>query len=303
MSPARRSADHARLATLVVEALDRIATPGARFEVLDRALLLAKAESLPTEPSALLEFVDGPLYEAVLAILGPGAATLLLEQLGVLIARSGVVPASQSEPPVASGPRTIPAPGPKADHGTRKRSDVVPSSSRRGSGAYAKPPSGRPSVPEVRMGYKSAPARRNTLTYEAGELFAEQNGEQEPNRSQRVVVVDDDPNYRRAMVRMLDASGYEVNAAPNGQTALWMCDKLHPDLVVTDYELGDTNGIDLADEITRRLGAKAPPIILVTASAALPKHQPNIARVMVKSIDDDSLIDAAAELLAKPMPD
>jgi CheY-like chemotaxis protein len=276
--PEARRTDRARLAALIVEALDRIATPTARYEVLDRALMLAKRDSLPTQAGELLEFVDGPLHQAVLAILDGDAAELLHEHLGVLIARAGY----EANAPRTAGPNTLPPPTPTP------ASDVVPASSRRGSGAYVKPHA-------TRRQRKTAGGdwRHSTLGYNASTLMGESTGKE------RVVVVDDDPGYRRALVRLLDAVGYEVNAAPNVDTALWMCEKLRPDLVVTDYELGESNGVALAGEINRRMGDEAPPIILVTASAALPKLQSGIARVMVKSVNDDSIVGAAAELISK----
>jgi CheY-like chemotaxis protein len=283
MSPARNSADRTKLATLIVEALDRIATPDARFEVLDRALLLARSDSLPTEPQALWAFVDGPLHAAVLAILGRDAAELLLEQLGVLIARSGIP--QSSDAPAPSGPQTLPPPAHR-----RATSDVVPCATRPGAGAHARPVALTESTPKAP---RAAP-RHSTLTYQSNALLF---GDSE---RQRVLVVDDDEHYRRALSRLLDAHGYDVNAAPNGKTALWMIEKLRPDLVVTDYELGDTDGVTLADEIKQRLGEQAPPVILVTASAALPKATGSIARILVKSVSDTTLVDAAAELLAKP---
>lgn len=268
-----RRAPRAKLAALIVEALDRIATPAARYEVLDRALLLAKRDALPTAAEELLDFVDGPLHQAVHAIIGADAADLLHEHLGILIARAGY---ETDSTPTPSGPRTLP---PKPAPG--KISDVVPSSSRNGSGAYVKPPAVRA---------RSSETRHHTVSYNPSTLLG-------PSSRSRVVVVDDDAGYRRALMRVLDAAGHEVNAAPNTETALWMCEKLHPDLVVTDYELGDSDGVALAAEINRRMGEQAPIIILVTGSATLPKRHPGIARVMVKSVDDGSLVAAVEELL------
>ncbi len=271
-----RRATRAKLAALIVEALDRIATPVARYEVLDRALLLAKRDALPTAAEELLDFVDGPLHQAVHAIIGAEAAEMLHEHLGVLIARAGY----EADPsPAPSGPRTLP-PMPAAGDAI---SDVAPSSSRHGSGAYIKPPSVRSRPSET---------RHHTLSYNPSTLLGSSD-------RRRIVVVDDDPAYRRALSRLLDAVGYEVNAAPNIETALWMCEKLQPDLVVTDYELGDANGLALAGEINRRMGDRAPAIILVTGSTTLPKECAGVARVMVKSVDDGALV-AAVEALLRP---
>ena len=302
-----RSGEHARLAALVIQALDKVATPDVRYAVLDRALMLAKVDSLPSEPDSLLDFVDGPLHEAVFAILGLDAAVLLLDQLSTLSSPSDPLRANpgQQQPVRRSAPKTLPNTRPTDDQSA---------ASGYGSGAFVKPPEARrrrsaqasaferkeeppPSVAPRSEGLRSEGPRSEGLRSEGP---GSEGPRSEGPRSEipSVVVVDDEPNYRRALVRLLDSSGYAVNAAPNGGTALWMCERLQPDLVVTDYDLGDTNGLALAEEIKRRLGANAPPIILVTASATLPKQQPSVARVMGKCLDDSSLVVAAAEVLA-----
>ncbi|MCH0538866.1 response regulator [Streptomyces sp. MUM 203J] len=61
----------------------------------------------------------------------------------------------------------------------------------------------------------------------------------------RVLVVDDEPQIVRALVINLKARRYEVDAAPDGATALDMAVNRHPDVVILDLGLPDMDGVDV----------------------------------------------------------
>lgn len=61
----------------------------------------------------------------------------------------------------------------------------------------------------------------------------------------RVLVVDDEPQIVRALVINLKARKYEVDAAPDGATALQLAAARHPDVVVLDLGLPDMDGVDV----------------------------------------------------------
>jgi two-component system KDP operon response regulator KdpE len=61
----------------------------------------------------------------------------------------------------------------------------------------------------------------------------------------RVLVVDDEPQIIRALVINLQARAYEVDAAPDGATALELAAARHPDVVVLDLGLPDMDGVDV----------------------------------------------------------
>ncbi|MGB3536076.1 MAG: response regulator transcription factor [Microcoleaceae cyanobacterium] len=70
--------------------------------------------------------------------------------------------------------------------------------------------------------------------------------------SAKILVVDDDPAIRNLITRYLSQQDYEVEAAKDGQIALEMFDKFHPDLVVLDVNLPDTTGFALCQEMQTR---------------------------------------------------
>ncbi|HEX4776702.1 MAG TPA: response regulator [Acidimicrobiia bacterium] len=61
----------------------------------------------------------------------------------------------------------------------------------------------------------------------------------------RVLVVDDEPQIRRALGINLRARGYDVDLAENGEVALDLAARHHPDAVVLDLGLPGIDGIDV----------------------------------------------------------
>ena len=61
----------------------------------------------------------------------------------------------------------------------------------------------------------------------------------------RVLVVDDEPQILRALGINLRARGYEVDLAPDGERALDVAARHHPDVVVLDLGLPGLDGVDV----------------------------------------------------------
>ena len=77
----------------------------------------------------------------------------------------------------------------------------------------------------------------------------------------RVLVVDDEPQIRRALGTNLKARGYEVDLAGTGEEALLMAADHHPDVVILDIGLPGIDGI----EVVRGLrGWTTVPIIMLS---------------------------------------
>ncbi|MEE4541267.1 response regulator [Streptomyces sp. V4-01] len=81
----------------------------------------------------------------------------------------------------------------------------------------------------------------------------------------RVLVVDDEPQIVRALVINLRARKYEVDAAPDGATALRLAAERHPDVVLLDLGLPDMDGVDV---IAGLRGWTRVPIIVLSARHA-----------------------------------
>jgi excisionase family DNA binding protein len=73
-----------------------------------------------------------------------------------------------------------------------------------------------------------------------------------PTRRARVLVVDDDALFNRALRRELERRGVEVLVAERGVDALLLMGSAKPDLVLLDLQLPDIDGL----EVTKRLRAR-----------------------------------------------
>lgn len=81
----------------------------------------------------------------------------------------------------------------------------------------------------------------------------------------RLLVVDDDESNRDLLSRRLRRSGYEVEAAEDGQHALDMLATRAFDLVLLDNMMPGLSGIDVLRALREKYSASGMPIIMVTA--------------------------------------
>jgi two-component system OmpR family response regulator len=77
-----------------------------------------------------------------------------------------------------------------------------------------------------------------------------------------ILVVDDDPQIRFLVSRLLRANGYRVSAAANGREMNEFLQGAPVDLIVLDVMLPGTSGFDLCSELRR---SSAVPVIMLTA--------------------------------------
>ncbi len=80
----------------------------------------------------------------------------------------------------------------------------------------------------------------------------------------RILVVDDDPELRAALVMALQEDGFTVDEAADGVQALERIADAGPDVLLVDYGLPRLSGDDLVRRL-RALGVNAP-VVLVTAA-------------------------------------
>jgi len=80
-----------------------------------------------------------------------------------------------------------------------------------------------------------------------------------------VLVVDDDREIVRLVGAYLEQAGYRVQKAYDGETALHILRREHPDLVVLDLMLPDRDGWDITHLVREDQQLNAIPIIMLTA--------------------------------------
>ncbi|MEO7496082.1 MAG: response regulator, partial [Massilia sp.] len=117
-----------------------------------------------------------------------------------------------------------------------------------------------------------------------------------------VLVVDDVPQNRAMLMDTLDALGFAVADAANGEECLALLEQVRPDLIVMDVMMPVMDGV----EATRRIRASARfgsvPVIVVTASAAREDELKSLAAganaFLAKPIEHDALLAAIGAVLS-----
>jgi DNA-binding NtrC family response regulator len=83
------------------------------------------------------------------------------------------------------------------------------------------------------------------------------------NEQQSILLVDDDLEFRKAMKKMFEKSGYTVTVVADGQEALETLSRGTFDLIISDLRMPNLNGLELMEEIKRK--QLDTPVIFITA--------------------------------------
>ena len=79
----------------------------------------------------------------------------------------------------------------------------------------------------------------------------------------RILVVDDERNIRKNLSMVLEAAGYQVEAASNGEEALDKCQDLHFDVAFVDVQMPKMGGLTLLEHLRGISPATA--VVILTA--------------------------------------
>jgi DNA-binding response OmpR family regulator len=91
----------------------------------------------------------------------------------------------------------------------------------------------------------------------------------QPNGPARILVVEDDPFYRRVLEKRLAKEGHEVLTAADGREGMRIIVTAEPDLVLSDWMMPEVDGLELCQSVKTGLKDAAPYFILLTAKGEL----------------------------------
>lgn len=80
-----------------------------------------------------------------------------------------------------------------------------------------------------------------------------------------VLVVEDEPAQREVLSYNIEAEGYRVSKAENGEDALMLVEEETPDLIVLDWMLPSVSGIEVCRQLKTRPETRDVPIIMLSA--------------------------------------
>lgn len=91
-------------------------------------------------------------------------------------------------------------------------------------------------------------------------------------RPGRVLVVDDSLSVRRAIASLLEDQGYEVTLARDGIEAVKAMEVTRPDVLLTDLEMPNMNGLELTAHVRSNPALAALTVVMIT-SRSMDKHR------------------------------
>jgi two-component system chemotaxis response regulator CheY len=83
----------------------------------------------------------------------------------------------------------------------------------------------------------------------------------------RILAVDDSPSMRQMVSATLTSAGYEVEEAEDGVQALQLAGRQRFDLVITDVNMPNMDGITLVRELRGKPNYKFVPLLILTTEA------------------------------------
>ena len=117
----------------------------------------------------------------------------------------------------------------------------------------------------------------------------------------RILVVDDDPTFRMTTAALLEADGYTVDTAPDGQQAVERIKDRPFDLLLVDLRTPGIDGITLVEAL--RLWGHGVPILMIsgfgTVDSAVRALQTGVDDFLLKPVEPEVLSARVAELLER----
>jgi len=121
--------------------------------------------------------------------------------------------------------------------------------------------------------------------------------------SKRILYIEDNPENRMLMRRVLMAEGYVMEEAVDGQTGLQKAAESPPDLILMDINLPEIDGYEVTARLKQLPNMLGVPIIAVTANVMKGDREKTLAAgcdgYIQKPIDIDLLPDQIESFLKK----
>ncbi len=110
------------------------------------------------------------------------------------------------------------------------------------------------------------------------------------DEERRVLVVDDNPDDRKLLHRILRDAGYTVYEAPGGAEAIAMIYESPPDVVVLDLMMPEMDGFAVLENLKSNEGTRDIPVIVVTAKELTSSEREEL-QVQVEALLQKGLFD------------
>jgi two-component system chemotaxis response regulator CheY len=102
-----------------------------------------------------------------------------------------------------------------------------------------------------------------------------------------ILIVDDSTPMRAVIKKIVKASGFNVGQffeAANGREALDILNREWLDLVLTDYNMPDMNGLELVEEMNKDDHLKSIPAVMITTEGSRERVEEFMAKGVIEYI-------------------
>jgi two-component system chemotaxis response regulator CheY len=119
--------------------------------------------------------------------------------------------------------------------------------------------------------------------------------------AKNILIVDDSASMRQMISFTLKDAGYDVIVAGNGKEALTKLDGTKVEMVLTDLNMPEMNGIELIKQLRVKPGYKFIPIVMLTTESQESKKQEGkqagASGWIVKPFKPDQLLDTVKKFV------
>lgn len=117
-----------------------------------------------------------------------------------------------------------------------------------------------------------------------------------------ILIVDDSDDTREMMAKLLELETFTVFTAEDGNIGLKVAAEQHPNLIITDINMPNMNGIEMIRQLRSLPGLERVPIMAITAygnGVAKEALEAGADRAATKPIQFSALILEIRELLSQ----
>lgn len=123
------------------------------------------------------------------------------------------------------------------------------------------------------------------------------------NEKSTILVVDDESHILHVVSLKLRNAGYEVHTAADGEEGFDVAQQVHPDLIITDFQMPFMNGLELCQKLKATPDTSRIPALMLTARGFNLDNDEvtatNICGVLSKPFSPREVLARVQEVLAK----
>ena len=118
----------------------------------------------------------------------------------------------------------------------------------------------------------------------------------------KILIIDDEPDFRTFTDMVLKRLGYDVSLADNGWSGLELYRREHPDVILLDLKMPEMDGIEVLKQI-RKVDRNQPVIVLTGDRSPQTERQVRalgVSEFLVKDSSSRLLEDTVKRFFAAP---